>query len=210
MKHRKIWTDQDRALLLKMKGERIPGKHIAAHFGVSVRAIDIQYERIRHPEFRLKRKLVRQYKDRPGIKGTWRPKPMGSLRSGDRWTKEENQTLLTRGDKGDEFGEIGTTLNRSRWACKVQYNALKRGSAKSPSEDQRFKTSRETIDLRIRETLANRPQYESLTAAFFGDPLPGRSALDQIATHSDERQFAPDKRYSDFRPSITLATEPLR
>ncbi len=208
MKRRRMWTKEDRDLLLEMKAGRRPGKQIAAHFGVSVRAIDIQYERIRHPEFKLKRELNRKYKTRPGLKGTWRPKPKGSLRSGDRWTEQENETLLARGDKGEEFGEIGQALNRSRWACKIQYHALKRGAAKIPSEDKRFKTSREITDLRIREIIANRPEHKSLTAAFFGDPLPGRSALDQIGARITEQQF--DKRYSDYRPRITLATEPLR
>ena len=179
MKRRKMWTSEDRDLLLKMKAEKIPGKQIAEHFRVSVRAVDIQYERIRHPEFKVKRELSRKYNTRSGLKGTWRPKPRGSLRSGDRWTEQENETLLTRGDLGHEFGEIGKSINRSRWACKCQYHALKRGTAKSPAEDKRFKTAKETIDLRIRETLANRPEHKSLTAAFFGDPLPGRSALDQ-------------------------------
>jgi len=155
MKRRRMWTEEDRNLLLKMKAEKIPGKQIAEHFRVSVRAVDIQYERIRHPEFKIKRELSRKYNTRPGLKGTWRP-----TCSVQGWPLRNEPIGL-------------------RWACKVQYYALKRGTAKSPAEDKRFKTAKETIDLRIRETLANRPEHKSLTAAFFGDPLPGRSALDQ-------------------------------
>jgi hypothetical protein len=99
-------------------------------------------------------------------------------RRGERWTNEENAELIAAGDKRQEWDDIGIRLKRTRWACKVQYHFLKRGGAPVKASVQRVTRQNATAFAKeIRDTL---PQYDSITAAFFGDPLPGRSALDQM------------------------------
>jgi hypothetical protein len=116
-------------------------------------------------------------------------------RKGELWTDAENTKLLAAGDKGEQWGEIGLRLNRTGTACKVQYNTLKRrerGEAKHVSVQRIRRLEATALAKEIRET---RPQHRSITAEFFGDPLPGRSALDQ-------------RRVEVSR--VTLAMEPMR
>jgi hypothetical protein len=101
----------------------------------------------------------------------------GLERRGELWTAEENAALTAAGDKGEEWGAIGVRLQRTRWACKVQYHFLKRGGTPEQLSKQRIQRQHATaLAKAIRNT---RPQHRSITAEFFGDPLPGRSALDQ-------------------------------
>lgn len=55
-------------------------------------------------------------------------------------------------------------------------------------------------------------EYKTLTAAFFRDPPPGRSALDKMRAGVVEQLPPSNHRevYYASRPKITLATEPLR
>lgn len=116
----------------------------------------------------------------------------GLERRGELWTPEENATLLAAGDKGKEWGDIGVRLKRTRWACKVQYHFLKRCGSIKVSNQRASRQNATALAKEIRET---RPQYRSLTAEFFGDPLPGRSALDQRRVEAS---------------GVTLATGPMR
>jgi hypothetical protein len=114
-------------------------------------------------------------------------------RRGEVWTADENAQLIAAGDRGEEWGAIGIRLKRTRWACKVQYNALKReGAPVKPSYSRAARQSAIALAQEIRET---RPQHRSITAEIFGDPLPGRSALDQRRVE---------------RSRATLAMEPTR
>lgn len=100
----------------------------------------------------------------------------GLERRGELWTAEENTTLIAAGDKGEEWGDIGVRLKRTRWACKVQYNFLKRGGTIKVSNQRATRQNATALAKEIRDTA---PPARSITAAFFGDQLPGRSALDQ-------------------------------
>ena len=101
----------------------------------------------------------------------------GLERRGEVWTAEENAALIAAGDKGEEWGDIGVRLKRTRWACKVQYHFLKRGGAPEQPSNQRIQRQNATaLAKEIRDTA---PPARSLTAEIFGDPLPGRSALDK-------------------------------
>lgn len=171
---RKRWSNEDRDLFLRMKADRKSGSQIAKHFGVSKHAVDHFYARLIHPEIKLKR---RDEKPRPTVLA----KKLPWQRSGERWTEDESSELVARIDKGEDVGEIAVLINRTRWACVVQYNALKRGKAQPAADDMRTtRTNREKMDQARQLVLQNRVEHQSLTAAFFGDPLPGRSALDRM------------------------------
>lgn len=103
----------------------------------------------------------------------------GLDRRGERWSDEENAELIAAGDKGEEWGDVGIRLHRTRWACKVQYHALKRDPA--PIKPSYSRLARQHATALAKEIRDTRPQHRSITAEFFGDPLPGRSALDQRA-----------------------------
>jgi hypothetical protein len=97
-----------------------------------------------------------------------------------RWTKAQDAELLCRGDAGESFDKVGHDLGRSRDACKQRYNVLKRPIVVTAA----VRPSRAAESLRLTEAERLRVQslvHDSLTAWFCGDPLPGRSALDQKA-----------------------------
>lgn len=118
----------------------------------------------------------------------------GLERHGERWTDAENIRLLAAGNKGGDFGDIGVQLKRSRWTCYVQYCALSRGKGR-PAQASSQRIARQTATALAKEIARHVPQHDSITAAFFGDPLPGRSALDQRSRETS---------------GITLATGPMR
>jgi hypothetical protein len=142
-----------------------------------------------------------------GLGDTWRP-----------WSEIEDQTLLDlcamRTFIGDAWREVAAKFEgRSPVACRQRYRLLRRKAAGEPLPE-RPQRQRRYNGRKCREALSRLPEtvhHVSLTAEIFGDPLPGRSALDrrqQIEAESNRALF--DRRYSDFRPAITLATGPLR
>jgi hypothetical protein len=105
----------------------------------------------------------------------------GLERQGERWTEAENIRLTAAGDKSGDFSAIGVQMKRSRWACKVQYLALKRGQGRGAASVSNQRIARQSATALAKEIRDTSPQHRSITAQFFGDPLPGRSALDQRA-----------------------------
>jgi hypothetical protein len=82
------------------------------------------------------------------------------------------------------FQDIGLELGRSREACKIKYNTIEQGRILSCDALDRGERNGLRVSV-TREALADRDaRYQawlrqSPAAALMGDPLPGRSALDQ-------------------------------
>lgn len=129
----------------------------------------------------------------------------GPQRRGERWTDAENAALLAAGDKAEDWGEIGIGLDRTRWACKVQYNALKRGQVPGDAKPVTSRVLRQHDTALAKQIRDTRPQHQSITAEFFGDPLPGRSALDRMRAGIVDEVRAPYRS----APPISLAMEGL-
>ena len=101
------------------------------------------------------------------------------------WTEEDHRRLCAMVEDGQSWKEIGIALGRTEQAC---YTHHRRGHVpRGP------KNRRRSLDsaFQARQAIAELPP-RSLTAEFFGDPLPGRSALDQ-------------RRQMPSGPSISLA-----
>lgn len=96
----------------------------------------------------------------------------GSYRNKKRiWTEHDKAELLRlRTIEKLGFFEIDAIFRRSRGASCAKFGQL-------------FGPARDPVDLpplRAIHAAKHLPQHSSLTAAFCGDPLPGRSALDRI------------------------------
>lgn len=89
------------------------------------------------------------------------------------WTPDEHARLLALVAAGKKWPEIAEELGRSESAVSARYSRYRDGGG--------FRQTRREVQnaaIAARElngSLAPR----SLTAEFFGDPLPGRSALDR-------------------------------
>jgi hypothetical protein len=104
------------------------------------------------------------------------------------WTDEHCARLLALGDSaqtGARWPKIGRELGRSGAACKWKYTELKRRIANG---EQLRQESNKGTARRLRDQAATAAREQklaaelaprSLTAVIFGDPLPGRSALDR-------------------------------
>lgn len=117
------------------------------------------------------------------------------------WSAEDLQKLRTLADVIDvhtkeTWAEIGIALGRSLAACKGKYfwerdRAVRKKAPVGPAV-QTWR-GRDAAMERARMRNARAPEPQSLTAWLCGDPLPGRSALDQ-------------KLAAPARPGITLPT----
>lgn len=189
---RKRWSHEDGVELLAMKAARKTGSEIAAHFGTTALACEKKALKLRQ--------AAEAAESNPG------------QCVGVRWTPEENSELLRRGENNERFEDIGRDLKRTRWACKVRYHALKRAAALPPGEVAQPVKRRTAAEVAAAAKVARESQifHQSLTAAFCGDPLPGRSALDRRLRGEIEPPPWPDHRNVQRTAPVTLATEPMR
>jgi DNA-binding Lrp family transcriptional regulator len=162
---------EDDATLLVMKEAGKTNRQIADALGLSEGAVVKRYGRLRS-EARGNRK-------------------------GERWSDDENGALIEAGDKGEPWGDIGARIKRTDRACKVQYNLLKRTAAGAVPKAPHQRIIRQSATELAKQIRDTSPQHRSITAEFFGDPLPGRSALDQRAGQGDGVR------------SVSLATGPM-
>lgn len=97
------------------------------------------------------------------------------------WTLHDmDEVIRMREQEKMTWRDISVAMGRSLPACQAKYDYLTRPLKAAPV----FKVVPQDCedDRRHRQTTAPR----SLTASFFGDPLPGYSALDQLKlTHQD-------------------------
>lgn len=176
MSHRR-WTTANDDLLIKLVGQtdpRLSWDAIGERFGVT-----------RQAAFNRHKKVA-------GMRGL-PPKQGVSTR----WTKAEDAELLRPLRRRRIVPDkVAPDFGRSRDACKQRYNILKRPVVVTAA----VRPSRAAESLRLTEAERLRAQalvHDSLTAWFCGDPLPGRSALDQKALEQNAAAAS--------RPRVTLA-----
>lgn len=118
------------------------------------------------------------------------------------WTDDECATLLhLRDEKHWSFTRIDDHLLRSRGNAAGKYQSLKKQAAKDAGQTPADKAPAAVLAERaVRRALSP----SDLTAAVFGDPLPGRSALDRMLAGEEEPEVV-DRRTAQFAPRPTLA-----
>ncbi|MES5483604.1 hypothetical protein QMZ05_12670 [Bradyrhizobium sp. INPA03-11B] len=100
------------------------------------------------------------------------------------WTDDEHRRMLKMKADGHKWPAIGAALHRTAYAVAARYRehtgdiGISRNVRKAQSEA--FQARQAIYDLPPR----------SLTAEFFGDPLPGRSALDRRQQQSETRAIS--------------------
>jgi hypothetical protein len=89
------------------------------------------------------------------------------------WTPEEHARLVALRAAEKPWPDIATELGRSELACRTRYSNYQNGGG--------FRRTRSEVNEAIAAAREERgsARPRSLTAEFSGDPLPGRSALDQ-------------------------------
>ena len=151
---RRAWSKERRDLLLEMVDNGKTDAELALHFGVSPAAVG---------------------KIRRELRG---PKPPDSPP----WSEEESAELMRRWNAGEHAEAIAAALNRTVWAVRCKFYGM-RGPVvrrEPPSYLNRinFRPAKpDPADQAL--ALARQLRHETITAAIFGDPLPGRSALDE-------------------------------
>lgn len=146
------WLAEDVALLTRLVEANESNAVIAERLGRSVRAVKAKISRMTLP------------------KRICRPRSL--------WPAEEAKELLRlRDEMRLGWSEIATRLNRPSSSCHTKYYALK-----NPTVTYKV-IQREVISTEAHEDWVRRMMLSpsSLTAAMFGDPLPGYSALDKRA-----------------------------
>jgi hypothetical protein len=108
---------------------------------------------------------------------------------------------------------IAEQLGRSPVACKVQYNYQKRQKARPkleapPPAKLSHRLAKDAAAARAREE-SIRVAPPTLTARIFGDPPPGRSALDRKRAGIKDLKYF-DPRSAQARPKVTLPARPPR
>jgi hypothetical protein len=167
------WTTERRAKLVAMRDEGKKFGEIAEYFDITAHAVNVMYNRLRYPR-------APKPKPKPSTSNAGTTRGEAWKRNGERWTDEENAELVLRKDRGENFSAIGVALNRTQWSCKVQYHALKRGTAATPGElATTARTTREACNERIHEVRCEVLRYASPFGELLGEPPIGRSALDK-------------------------------
>ena len=139
------------------------------------------------------------------------------------WTGEEDAKLLAacegRTIQGTEaWNRLAESFpGRSPYAVRQRFLVLRNlaaGIVRQRVRSERPKRLRIRMPVKPETIPAPLPpvEYKTLTAAFFRDPPPGRSALDKMRAGVTECLPPSNHRevYYASRPKITLATEPLR
>lgn len=90
------------------------------------------------------------------------------------------QLLHLRDVEGLSFPEIDKRLGRKPKSSAIKYAMLKGPQNPRKAVGERVQADNRPAPQLIADAQARaRLQHPTITAAFFGDPLPGRSALDQ-------------------------------
>lgn len=89
------------------------------------------------------------------------------------WSDEDLQKLIEMRSEGFSYNEIARELGRTFNAVAGKCSNMRRLMPKTDAAPRQVITSSRT-----------QTRSEKLTSVFFGDPPPGRSALDQRASQS--------------------------
>lgn len=216
------WTQLQCDLLFSMRKDGKSRAEIAAAIGVSIGSADVKYNKLKSARAaRAKLAAVGVVVSEGDVRPSGRRHARG--KPSPRWSVEHNLYLIAETERSVPFETIGQAINRTRWACKVQYHALKSGRARGvaaktppaaapagrptqPPTARLMHTSALVTDAELR----SRIQSQGITAGLLGDPPPGRSALDQLRAGGVEQPQRIDYRTVKLGPKVTLATEPLR
>jgi hypothetical protein len=145
----KYWRMEDVALLRRLVEADTPNADIAERMGRSVMSIKAKIARLCMPK---------------------------RLANRSSWSEESTkQLLMLRDEMGLGWTEIGKRLDRAGSSCHTRYYILK-----NPTVPHKV-AQREPVGAEAHREWLRRQSlsHASLTAAFFGDPLPGCSALDK-------------------------------
>jgi hypothetical protein len=159
----RTWSDADNAKLLQLEAEKVPREEIAQRLRKTRQQVNGQIGRLR-----MRQDLRERRANERGIV------------HGAPWLADEIERLLALGHTArlDEWPAIAETHfpGRTAKACKQQYyNCRAARAAKAQLQEPEVAAA----PVHARCAAALEPQ--SITAAVFGDPPPGRSALDQRA-----------------------------
>lgn len=104
------------------------------------------------------------------------------------WSEADQKRLEDLVHAKWPWEEIGRRLGRTAIACKVRFHAARRGSARVKINRVHGNgwTARRASDeaAAAARELRTHVSPRTLTAEIFGDPLPGRSALDRRLAHA--------------------------
>jgi hypothetical protein len=160
------WTAEDIEELRQLRHGGMAYKAIALRFpGATPKACEKQYQ-----------KLIRTTGEIPF-------KRARDPNAGNSWTEDEESAVQQYLAAGLTWAEIAKRLHRSVAACKTRFSERRRGQRGGPII---LTTRREAVET-ARQQQLTLPQPASITAWVCGDPLPGRSALDQKRQASRER-----------------------
>lgn len=152
------WTSEKIEKIKQLRNSGMAYKAIALHFpGATPKACAKQYQ-----------KLIRTTGEIP-------PKLTRDPNSGNPWTEDEESQMRQDLAGGLTWIEVAKRLQRSVASCKTRFSSRRRGQRGGPIV---LPTRREAVEI-ARQQQLKLPQPASITAWVCGDPLPGRSALDQ-------------------------------
>jgi hypothetical protein len=160
MAQRRYWTGEQDAMLLRMRSDGVPHADIADALGDRTESACVK---------RMDKLNRRAASAASGEKPKAAPRP---------FSDEDVATLLRMRDvEGREFSEIDAALGRNPGVSCQKYRQIK-GLQAPPRRMDEVRNA----DVPA-ECVADRDErfalsHASITSAFFGDPLPGRSALD--------------------------------
>jgi hypothetical protein len=164
----RIWSDDDNARLIRFDAANMPREEIAHRLRKTTQQVTAQIGKLRT------RQKLRERAQAGSVVG--RRCDPGAL-----WTPEEIERVLVLGATArlDEWPAIARAHfpGRTAKACRQQYYVGRAARRARPSSPLREVGAATTAVAPPRVAPAHMPQ--SITAAVFGDPPPGRSALDQ-------------------------------
>jgi hypothetical protein len=160
------WTPDQHALLQQLRADKVDWPIVSERCGHPV------------PSCRTTLSMLKRRAARIGAGELSEQTPFGK---GDPknpkrfWTEADVQTLIRMVTvEGQSCAEVDRALGRADGASAEKFNRLRRPEAVR------------SIELRAIHAPKNLPRHDSITAEFFGDPLPGRSALDRIRAGQGE------------------------
>lgn len=188
------WTAEEMALLEKLHSDGLSWTEVA--------------DRLHRTEGACTTKMSDIRRSRAKVTGD------PPLKSRVPWSEEDVAELIRlREVEKMLWSDIDKRFNRAAGASCCKYQGLRRGNEQVSKYGAGGRINTTEVDrLRMaRRALA----HQTLTAAFFGDPLPGYSALDKMRAGIVDEAL-PDRYHTRWdsrvanRPRITLATEPMR